>query len=132
METRDSTYHAIGGWLETVSSVDSSFPSFQTLTVYAAGGGWVSSAATNLTPASLASPAYGAWVQTGDRSFRLVAHAFAYTPEGALNGFYNIQEDLELDETGRAYSSSGTFEIVDNGRVLFAAGFTSTATRITA
>ena len=65
-----------------------------------------------------------------ERSFRWFAHAFAYTPQGNPNGLYNIRESLSLDRTGQAYKGAGSFEIVNNGKVLFSADFRSTATRV--
>ena len=121
----------VGTWLETVSSTNNSFPSFQALSSYAVGGGWISSASINLSPATLASDAYGAWARTGERSFRWAAHAFAYTPEGNPNGLYTIRESLSLDRTGQTYTGTGSYEIVNNGQLLFSGKFRSTATRVT-
>jgi hypothetical protein len=126
----DASETIVGTWLETINPTGIAAPSFQALTYYAADGGWISTASTDLTPATLASSAYGAWVRTGDHSFRWLAHAFAYTPAGSVNGFYTIQEDLQLEPAGRAYSGSGSFEIVNNGKVLVSATFPSNATRV--
>jgi hypothetical protein len=120
----------VGTWLETINPTGNAAPSFQALTLYAADGGWTSTASTDLTPATLASSAYGAWIHKGERAFRWFAHAFAYTPQGSPNGFYTIQEDLQLDRNAQAYSGSGSFEIVNNGKVLVAARFTSIAARV--
>jgi hypothetical protein len=131
-EAQGPAVSVLGTWLETITSPDNVFPAFQTLTTYAAGGGLISTASIDLNPATLGSGAFGAWVGTGDRTFRWFAHAFAYTPQGAPNGLFNIRESVALDQAGDTYSGTGGYQIVNNGTVLFAATVKLTATRVTA
>jgi hypothetical protein len=128
----DPTLSVLGTWLETITSPDNVFPAFQTLTTYAAGSGLISTASIDLNPATLGSGAFGAWVRTGGRSYRWFAHAFAYTPQGAPNGLFNIRESVALNQAGDAYSGTGGYEIVNNGTVLFSASVKTAATRVTA
>ena len=36
-------------------------------------------------------PAYGQWVQTGDREFQLTFYAAMWNKEGVISGFHRIQ-----------------------------------------
>lgn len=128
----DAAQSVLGTWLETITSPDNTFPTFQTLTTYAAGGGLISTASINLNPATLASGAFGVWVRTGDRAFRWFARAFAYTPQGNPNGLFSIRESVTMNQAGDTLSGSGGYEIVNNGTVLFSAAFKVTGTRVIA
>lgn len=127
----EPTTSALGTWLETITPTDPSIPPFQTLTTYAAGGGLISTASINLNPATLASGAFGAWVRRDARSFHWSGHAFAFTPQGNPNGIFNILETVTLSETGDSLTSSGRYEIVNNGSVVFSSAFTGSGMRVT-
>jgi hypothetical protein len=45
-------------------------------------------------------PAYGRWVQTGDREFQLTFYATMWNKEGVISGFHRIQSTIVLSESG--------------------------------
>lgn len=122
-----------GSWLETITVGGNLFPPFQALGTFAGGGGMVATASIDMAKGALSGPTHGAWVRTGARSFRWKAHAFSFADDGSgTNGTFFIDESLTRNKAGNAYTSSGSFKIVNNGTVIVSATFTGAATRITA
>jgi hypothetical protein len=117
-----------GTWLQTLTFPDA--PSFQTLDSYTADGVFVETASIDLTPATLSGPTHGAWIRTGDHSYRCTARAFSFDPQGNPSGTYIINQSLTIDDKGDRYSGSGSVEIIFNGVVTFSDTFTTVATRI--
>jgi hypothetical protein len=123
-----------GAWLETISTVVDGAPfTFQVLVTYAAGGGMVATASIDWMPGLVSSPTHGAWKSSDDRGYSWYGHAFSIDDKGTLNGTYNIKEHINLAPGGNSYSGGGTFEIVNNGAVVFPlTPYDTTATRISA
>lgn len=121
----------LGTWLETTTTTDNSIPPFQVLFTYGAGGGMTATASLDLTPATLSGPTHGAWTQSEERSYRFLAHAFAFDPQGNPAGVYTIRESLTLDDKGESYRGSGSFAVDFNGQVTFSGAFTSAGKRVT-
>jgi hypothetical protein len=122
-----------GAWLENLSSVNGTdFPPFQVLVTYAAGGGMVATASIDEMKDLRSSPTHGAWKSLGARSFAWTGHAFSLDNNGNPSGTYNIKERLTVAPGGNTYAGSGTFEIVNNGAVVFpSTPYKTTAVRIT-
>jgi hypothetical protein len=117
-----------GTWLQTLTFPDA--PSFQTLDSYTADGVFIETASIDLTPVTLSGPTHGAWIRTGDHSYRWTARAFSFDTQGNPNGTYFINQNLTINDSGGSYSGSGTVKIVFNGIVTFSDTFTTVARRI--
>lgn len=121
-----------GTWLETISSIDGSFPPFQTLFTYSPGGGLVGTADIDAMKDLKSSPTHGAWKSSGARSYTWLGHAFSLDNAGNRNGMYNIRERITLSANRNSYSGSGTFEIVGGTGALPLQSYTVVASRINA
>ena len=93
------------------------------------GGGAVATASIDDQAGSKSSPTHGAWARTGNRSFKITAHAFSFDDSGKLNGLFNIQERDTLSKDGMTYTGAGSFEVVNGPGAFPATPYTSTAAR---
>ena len=100
LASADASTAVLGTWNETVT-LHSNGQSFQTYYTYCPGGGVTGTGQTDLTPATLAGPIHGTWIKTGLGSFRWLAHAFSYDPQGNPNGIWNISFRLSRHRTRR-------------------------------
>jgi hypothetical protein len=58
-------------------------------------------------------PAYGQWVQTGDREFQLTFYAAMWNKEGVISGFHRIQSTIVLSESGDEYTAHTQADFFD-------------------
>lgn len=119
-----------GAWLETITSTDNSFPSFQVLFTFAAGGGLTGTASIDSMAGLKSSPTHGAWKTLDGRKYKWTGHAFSFDDAGIPNGYYNIKETLQLAPAGNAYTGSGTFEVVDGAGAIPLTPYNTSAVRI--
>jgi hypothetical protein len=76
-------------------------------------------------------PGFGAWVQTGERTFALTFVRQHFNATGTLVGKETIRETNMLDDNGDAFSGSATFEVSDlTGTVVSTGSATVQGTRI--
>jgi TAT (twin-arginine translocation) pathway signal sequence len=76
-------------------------------------------------------PGFGAWVQTGERTFALTFVRQHFDATGTLVGKETIRETNMLDDNGDAFSGSATFKVSDlTGTVVSAGSATVQGTRI--
>lgn len=118
-----------GSWLETITSPDGSFPSFQVLITFDSGGVVVATASIDSTSGLKSSPTHGAWSHLSGSQFAVTGHAFSFADDGTPNGYYNIHEvDTVTDKN--AYSGTGTFEVVNGPGAIPSTPYHLSAVRI--
>jgi hypothetical protein len=104
----------VGLWRTVVSAPDNSFPAFPAFEVWSAGGTFTGSGQPDLTPAALASTAWGAWNRVGKRRFHLVARFWTYNPDASPSGFASVDFLFTLSKDGNAYHGEGPTQFFDN------------------
>lgn len=124
-----------GTWLSTVA-LGSRTP-FQSLSTYAAGGGVVTTAQTQLRgapgrPGSISSH-HGTWVRTGELTYQRHVVAFTFDPTGTPTGTHTVDQTILMAADGQSYSAHGSVTIADvTGKVLQSSSAgTEHATRLT-
>jgi hypothetical protein len=108
---RDSRSPA-GTWFEIDEGTGFKFGVLMTL---ANGGGLVATADIDSIKGQnlLGSPTHGAWVRTGDRSYRWFGKAFSFNDTtGVVDGIYEIKETLTLSDDGDRFEGKGSFRLV--------------------
>jgi hypothetical protein len=131
-ESQDPIGSPSGSWLSTLSVRGPDGFTFQVLETFDSGGGVVSTGSIDFQLGSKSGPVHGAWVRTGERTFRARAHAFSLDDSGKLNGLFDIREDDMLSNDGLHYSGAGTFEVVNGTGAFAPTHYTVTANRISA
>src|SRR5262245_31107223 len=58
-------------------------------------------------------PAYGRWVQTGNREFQLTFYAAMWNKEGVISGFHRIQASIVLSESGDEFTAKTQADFFD-------------------
>jgi len=98
-------------WGTVVSSPG--LPSFQALETFGGGGVWTGSGQTDLTPAALASTAWGVWTSLGNHKFKVIARFWIYTPTAVPVGYAAINFTYTLSADGKHYAGVGTTSSFD-------------------
>lgn len=121
-----------GSWMATFTiTAGPPLPPFKVLIAFDKGGALVESEQGDEAPGSpptLASPGYGAWVSTGSDEFAFNFVKLLYNTSGGFIGLIKNHGTSEL--AGNTLSGSGTFVIIENGKVAFSGSYTLRATRI--
>jgi hypothetical protein len=112
-DTDKDTDEVAGLWSTVVSAPDNSFPPFKAFEVYGAGT-WTGSGQTDLTPAALASTAWGTWKRVGHRKFRVIGRYWTYDPNENPTGFGAVDFTLTLSKDGKTYHGEGPTQFFDN------------------
>jgi len=110
-DDEDSQPSIEGLWGTVVSSPG--LPSFQALETFGGGGVWTGSGQTNLTPAALASTAWGVWTSLGNHKFKVIARFWIYTPTAVPVGYAAINFTYTLSADGKHYAGVGTTSSFD-------------------
>jgi hypothetical protein len=58
-------------------------------------------------------PAYGRWVQSGDREFQLTFYAAMWNKEGVISGFHRVEANIVLAESGEEFAAKTLVEFLD-------------------
>jgi hypothetical protein len=58
-------------------------------------------------------PAYGRWVQSGDREFQLTFYAAMWYKEGVISGFHRVEARIVLSESGEEFAAKTLAEFLD-------------------
>lgn len=107
----------VGLWRTVVSAPDNSFPAFPAFEVWSAGGTFTGSGQPDLTPAALASTAWGAWKRVRERRFHLVARFWTYNPDASPSGFASVDFLYTLSNDGNTYHGEGPTQFFDNNGI---------------
>lgn len=103
----------VGLWASVVSSPNNSFPAFKAIELWG-DGTFIGSAQTDLTPAALESSAWGRWTKVGDRTFKMIARYWTYTPAAVATGFATLDFTYTLSADGKTYHGVGPTQFFDN------------------
>jgi hypothetical protein len=68
----------------------------------------------DLTPAALASTAWGTWKRVGERKLHLVARFWTYNADATPSGFAAQDSIFTLSKDGKAYHGEGPTQFFDN------------------
>lgn len=104
----------LGLWHTVVSAPDNSFPAFGAFELWGGGGTFSGSGQPDLTPAALASTAWGTWKRLGERKFHLVARFWTYNPDATPSGFAALDFIFVLSQDGKTYHGEGPTQFFDN------------------
>lgn len=91
-----------GLWLNVISALDNSFPTFQAFELYGAGI-FIGTGNADLNPQSLSSSAFGIWENAGERKFRLTLRFWTYNPSAMPTGFIANDVEITLSEDGNTF-----------------------------
>jgi hypothetical protein len=58
-------------------------------------------------------PAYGRWLQSGEREFQLTFYAAMWNTEGVISGFHRIQASIVLSESGDEFTAKTQADFSD-------------------
>jgi hypothetical protein len=104
----------VGLWRTVVSSPDNSFPPFGAFELWGGRGTFSGSGQTDLTPAALASTAWGTWKRVGERKLHLVARFWTYNADATPSGFAALDSVFTLSKDGKTYHGEGSTQFFDN------------------
>ena len=123
-----------GSWIATLTITKGPpLPPFKILIAFNSGGSLVESEQGDEAPGSpplLASPGYGAWVSIGPDDFAFNFIKLLYDTSGGFIGLLKNHGASQL--AGDTFIGSGTFVIIENGKVAFSGSYTLHAMRIQA
>ena len=109
-----------GVWEAKISPTGVPPPPMQALSIYLKDGSFIATQNRSVPPAppiqAVAAdmgPAYGQWVQTGDREFQLTFYAAMWNKEGIISGFHRIQATIVLSESGDEYTAHTQADFFD-------------------
>lgn len=115
-EKKDMT----GVWEVSILPTGVPPPPIRALSMFLKGGSFVATLNRSVPPAppiqAVAAdmgPAYGQWVQTGDREFQLTFYAAMWNKEGVISGFHRIQSTIVLSESGDEYTAHTQADFFD-------------------
>ncbi len=110
------TDEIVGLWRRrtVVSAPDNSFPPFGAFELWGGGGTFSGSGQPDLTPAALASTAWGAWKRVGERKVRVVGRFWTYNPDATPSRFASIDFTVTLSKDGKTYHGEGPIQFFDN------------------
>ena len=108
-----------GVWEVSISPTGVPPPPIRALSMFLKDGSFVATLNRSVPPAppiqAVAAdmgPAYGQWVQTGDREFQPF-YAAMWNKEGVISGFHRIQSTIVLSESGDGYTAQTQADFFD-------------------
>jgi len=108
----------VGLWHTQVSS-PCGVVLFQAFEQWGAGGTFIGSGQTDLTPAALESSAWGVWKRIGPRKFHEIGRFWTYDNNANPTGFGAIDFTFTLSNDGNTYHGEGPTQFFDtNGNPL--------------
>lgn len=104
-------------------------PSFRGLLTFNKGGTLAEIAA--VTSPALRTPGHGVWrKESGWSGYSMDFMFYRFNQDGVLIGSQRIRQDIELDQSGDGFTSTGTVQVIGlNGAVIATGCSTSTGVR---
>ena len=107
----------VGSWLDTGTfTINGSPVTALAFASNCAGGVWLT---YGNSPPTAAGPSFGAWMNTGGRTYRQNSIGFTFDASGNQNGYFDVVENIVLSEDGNSYTGSAVIYALDpNGNVI--------------
>jgi hypothetical protein len=109
-----------GVWEVSISPTGAPPPPMRALAMFGNDGSFVGTHDRGVPPvpqilavAADMGPAYGRWLQTGDREFQLTFYAAMWNKEGVISGYHRIQASIVLSESGDDFSAKTQADFFD-------------------
>ena len=123
----------VGSWVETVTFSGGARPPLKALCTMTADGGFVCADQGNVTtdPPTVFSPAHGAWVHLGGRTFAWTVLELISDLSGNLLATLKVRGQYIVNESGNSYTGQFKADIADTaGNLLFSVEGTNAGQRI--
>jgi hypothetical protein len=101
----------VGAWLDTGTFTINGVPvTALAFTSNCAGGVWLT---YGNSPPTAAGPSFGAWTNTGGRTYRQHSVGFTFDNNGNQNGYFDVVEHIVLSEDCNSYTGSAVINSLD-------------------
>ena len=107
----------VGSWLDTGTfTIQGVTVTALAFTSNFAAGIWLT---YGNSPPTAAGPSFGAWIKTGERTYRQHSVGFTFDNNGNQNGYFDVMEHIALSEDGNSYTGSAVINSLDlNGNII--------------
>ena len=101
----------VGSWLDTGTfTIQGSTVTALAFASNFTGGIWLT---YGNSPPTAAGPSFGAWIKTGERTYRQHSVGFTFDNNGNQNGYFDVMEHVVLSEDGNSYTGSAVINSLD-------------------